>query len=220
MKQKFFALYTLALLLTCSLTADVAKDDLSPSAKSLQKLKEGNIRFSTNHPLYPHQEEARKISVVHGQKPFAIILSCADSRVPPELIFDQGIGDIFVVRAAGNVAGPIELDSIEFAANHLQAPLIVVMGHQHCGAVKAVMANQATFYDIENIAPFIQNAVSQVRGFPGDTLECAVIANAINVADNLFASPVLAKLVSEQKLRIIPAYYDLATGKVVFFENN
>jgi carbonic anhydrase len=105
----------------------------------LQRLKEGNQRYVEDKLIHPDRTSERREALQSKQQPFAIIVGCSDSRVAPEIVFDQGVGDLFIVRVAGNVVGPIELDSIEYAAEYLKSCLIVVMGHQNCGAVDAVM---------------------------------------------------------------------------------
>jgi len=145
----------------------------------------------------------------------AVILGCADSRVPPEVIFDQGLGDLFVVRVAGNVVDDIVLGSIEYAAAHLHTPLIVVLGHFRCGAVGATVAGGELEGHLPGLAAAIQPAVDRVKGLPGDLVDHAVRANARMVADQLESSaPVLAELVEAGRLKIVATCYDLDTGAV------
>jgi len=191
------------------------------SKKSLERLIQGNERFMAGNPLYPNQEFERRKETVEKQTPFAIVVSCSDSRVPTEIIFDQGIGDIFVVRVAGNVVGPIELDSIEYAADILKSPLIVVLGHQNCGAVKAILEMEKTGVyseDIQNIVPFIQPAIQESKGKAGDPLANAITANINNVVNYLNETEILAKLVRENKLEIVGGYYTLEKGKIEIFK--
>ena len=144
-----------------------------------------------------------------------MILGCADSRVPPEVIFDQGLGDLFVVRVAGNVVDDIVLGSIEYAAAHLHTPLIVVLGHFRCGAVGATVAGGELEGHLPSLAAAIQPAVDRVKGLPGDLVDHAVRANARMVADQLESSaPVLAELVEAGRLKIVATCYDLDTGAV------
>jgi carbonic anhydrase len=184
--------------------------------EAMKKLIEGNERFVKNHAEHPNQAPATRKELIKGQAPFAVIVSCSDSRVPPEIIFDQGLGDLFVVRCAGNVVGLLELDSVEFGANQLHAPLIVVMGHQNCGAVDATLQGKAKENDIENIAPFIEKAVEVAKKEQGDTLQNAIIANARLCAESLSKNPILKKLIDQGSLKIVPAYYSQTSGKVSY----
>ena len=150
----------------------------------------------------------------------AEILSCADSRVPPELIFDQGLGDIFVVRVAGNVAGDAELGSLEYGAEHLHIPLLVVLGHQHCGAVTAAVEGGEGEGHISALVHLLRPAVEQSKAMPGDRVENAVTVNVNLVVSQLRSStPILSKLVKEGKLRIVGAVYSLETGKVTWLRD-
>jgi carbonic anhydrase len=180
--------------------------------QALDSLKEGNVRFSQGKSLHPNQSEQRRMATQKGQAPFAVIVGCSDSRVSPEIIFDQGIGDVFIVRVAGNVVGPIELDSIEFAAAALHSPLIVVLGHQNCGAVNAVLQGQTK--DIEAIASQIEPAAKQTKNIKKDRLEKTIKVNAQLVVDHLKKTPVLQSLIEKQQLEIVPAYYHFDSGQV------
>ena len=143
------------------------------------------------------------------------ILTCADSRVPPEIVFDKGLGDIFDVRVAGNVAGDDETASLEYAAEHLHVPLIVVMGHTHCGAVSAALEGGTLPGKLPDLMAALRPAVDQSAHEPGDRLDNAVRDNVVHVVEQLRAAkPVLAELVETGKLRIVGAVYSLETGKV------
>ena len=172
----------------------------SPSV-GLQRLIDGNLRYVEDHPTHADHSADRRIDLVQSQTPFAVIVSCSDSRVTPEVIFDQSAGDLFVVRVAGNVVGPIELDSIDYAATVLGSSLILVLGHESCGAVKAVIEKKAE--GIEHVAELIEPAVKKITN-----LEKAVKANAKYVASQLKKKPLL------KKLECKAAYYSIATGKV------
>lgn len=176
--------------------------------QSLTALKEGNQRFLTNQSLHPNRNEESRKETSEKQEPIATILGCSDSRSSPEIIFDQGIGDLFVVRVAGNVVGPIELDSIEYSVIYLKSPLIVVLAHENCGAIKAVM--DGTTKDIEAIARLIKPAVEQTR----PDLESAAKTNAHNVAQQLRKSRVIAKLIKNGSLRVVSGYYNFHDGRV------
>ncbi len=187
-----------------------------PSADAvLAELKAGNARHVAKTYQRPHQTAARQHALESGQSPHCTILTCADSRVPPELIFDKGLGDIFDVRVAGNVAGDDEIASIEYAAEHLHTPLVVVMGHSHCGAVSAAVEGGTLPGKLPALMAAIRPAVDQSAGEPGDRIANAVRDNVVHVVEQLRASkPVLSELVTEGKLRIVGAVYSLETGKV------
>jgi carbonic anhydrase len=194
------------------------EQERSPSAESaLQELKVGNQHHVAHRDVHPHASAARQRELVHGQHPHASILSCADSRVPPEIIFDQGLGDLFTVRAAGNVAGDIEIGSLECAVAHLDTPLLVVMGHQSCGAVTAAVdGGEAIGHTVAFIKPILP-AVEQARKLPGSAIENAIRINVEPVVDQLRTTgPVLADRVAHGKLRIVGAVCALDTGRVAW----
>ncbi len=179
----------------------------------LDRLMRGNKYFvDTGFELLCQKTQDRR-ALISRQEPFAIIVGCSDSRVPPELIFNQGFGDLFVVRVAGNVIGPIELDSIEFSATYLRSSVILVLGHENCGAVEAVI--EGTTKDIENVAALIAPAVEgQRKRDPENLLEASTKANARRMRDYLLKSPVIKKLVSNRKLEVYAGYYHQKTGLV------
>lgn len=185
------------------------------SDAAFQKLLDGNKRYIDNESIAPSDLEEKREETSIKQMPFAVVVGCSDSRVAPEIVFDQSIGDLFVVRVAGNVIGPIELDSIEFAADKLTTPLIVILGHQRCGAVSAVLSGHGE-KDIESIAPYIQEAVDETKNKPGDPLVNAIKANVMHGIKELKKSRTIAALLKAKKLKIVGAYYDLETGKVEF----
>lgn len=186
--------------------------------EALKELKAGNERFAKGKSTHHNQSMKRVKEVVAGQKPEAVILGCADSRVPPEVIFDEGIGDLFVVRVAGNVAEPATTGSVEYAAEHLHVPLIVVLGHHKCGAVKATAEAHGTAEgNIGEIVKELQPAVAAAKANPAKRglVDDAVHENARLVAGQLVSeSKVLEHLVHEGKVKIVTAVYDLDTGKV------
>lgn len=184
-----------------------------------QALLEGNRRYVAGTPLHPHQTIDRRNEVTAGQHPFAIVLSCSDSRVPVEILFDQGIGDIFVVRTAGNIVDDIAIGSIEYAAEHLHVPLLVVLGHQKCGAIAATAGGGEAPGHIASIVQVLNPIVEGVRGQPGDIVENAVHANVRHIVAMLRScQPILAHLVQEGHLKIVGAYYNLETGAVSLVE--
>ncbi len=198
---------------------------MASPAEALSQLKEGNRRFAEGQAMAPRQDRSRREEVAGGQAPFAAVLGCADSRVPPEVIFDQGLGDLFVVRVAGNVAGAMERGSLELAATELGVKLILVLGHASCGAVSA--AAQAV--DSAELAPSeaLQGVVDAVRpaldAGPGPSdggagrLALAEDENVRRSVRELRASPVLGGLEQEGAVRLIGAKYDPAGGQVTFF---
>lgn len=194
--------------------------------EALTLLKEGNVRFMAMKMQHPNVSAARRDAVAaHGQKPFAAVLGCSDSRVPVELIFDRGIGDIFVIRVAGNVViGPDVIGSAEYAAEHLDVPVLVVLGHTGCGAGKAAIAAAPMDGSMRDITAKIQISVDRVKlehpELKGVALENAVIkANVLQgKKDLLSASEELRKLTDEGKLKILTAVYDMETGVVEWGE--
>lgn len=178
-----------------------------PPAESLKRLMDGNQRYMNDQLLYPNHSSDRRGEIAAKQKPFATILGCSDSRVAPEIIFDQGLGDLFIVRVAGNIVGPVELDSLEYSVKYLGASLILVMGHEACGAVTAVMDGNTA--DIEAVAKLIEPSIKGAK-----TAEDAIRANAKAVAAYLRQSPVLKKYIDEKSLEIVSAYYDMGPGSV------
>lgn len=190
--------------------------------EALAELKDGNARFVAGKHESPNLTMERVKEVVAGQHPEAVILSCADSRVPPEVIFDEGIGDLFVVRVAGNVSEPASLGSIEYAAEHLGVPLVVVLGHHKCGAVKATSeAKGKVEGNIGALVKEIAPAVAEAKKRPGKEglVDDAVHANVALVAKQLTSeSKVMSHLVHEGKVKIVTAVYDLETGAIEWGE--
>lgn len=191
-----------------------AAEFVSTPKDALQKLIEGNRRFAQHHPQYPDQSQARLQEVSQIQHPFATVLSCADSRVPVELIFDQGVGDIFDIRVAGNIATPVTIGSIEYAVVLLGTPVLMVLGHERCGAVTAAVKNEALPGQIGSFVKAILPAVDQVKDQPGDAIDNAVTANVHYQIELLKRSPLLAERVQSGELEIVGGRYDLDTGIV------
>lgn len=186
---------------------------LDPDA-ALQKLMEGNQRFIQHHPQYPDQSQARLQEVAQAQHPFATVLSCADSRVPAEIIFDQGIGDIFDVRIAGNIASTEAIGSIEYAVALLDTPVLMVLGHERCGAVTAAVKNEPLPGEISSFVKAILPAVDKVKGQSGDAVDNAVIANVHYQIEQLKRSQLLTERLQSGELKIVGGRYDLDTGEV------
>lgn len=190
-----------------------AGSGLTPDG-ALAKLMEGNKRFVTRRRLNPNQDEVRLTEVAAGQAPFAAILSCADSRVVPEIAFDQGIGDLFVVRVAGNLAITEDIASEEYAVGVLGAPLLMVLGHERCGAVDAALKGGELPGVIESLVFAIRPAIQASKGEPGDRLTNAVKANVRLQVQRLLNSSVISSAVQQGKLKVVGAYYDLDTGNI------
>lgn len=190
------------------------------SSGTLEALLAGNTRFVTGEMKHFHQTVERRSEVAMGQKPFAVIVGCADSRVPPELVFDQGLGDLFVVRCAGNALGDAAMGSIEYAVEHLGAKLVIVLGHERCGAVDAVVKGGELPGHIAAFVPAIEPVVADALRAGGDVLDNAVRLNALHVAHQIETSePILSEFVHEEKLTVVAARYDLDTGEVEWLES-
>jgi carbonic anhydrase len=189
---------------------------------ALARLMAGNARYVAGASKHPHLERERRVAVAAGQHPFATILACADSRVAPELVFDQGLGDLFVVRVAGNVVDDAVLGSIEYSVVHLGAPLVMVLGHQRCGAVTAALEaaeGKSSAEDADTkigaLAALITPAVQAVPANAPDRLDAAIVENARRAAGALISeSAPLRERVAARRLRIVSARYSLDDGKV------
>jgi len=174
----------------------------------------GNRRYVRGEMLHPHQGASRRDAVAGGQNPFAVVVGCADSRVPPEILFDQGIGDLFVIRVAGNVVDDFVLGSVEYAVAHLGTPLVMVIAHTSCGAVTAIVEGGSHDGAIGSLIAAIAPAVEEVRGAPGDLLSNAISRNAERAVEALCASPIVTDARDRGALRVMAACYDLASGTV------
>jgi carbonic anhydrase len=190
--------------------------------QALTRLREGNGRFVAGGARHPDQSENRRKEVVSSQHPYATILSCVDSRVPPELIFDEGIGDLFVIRTAGQVVDHAVLGSIQFGVEELHIPLVLVLGHSSCGAVKATAEalekrTPASGSDIDALVAAIKPSVERAKEERATDLVAATVkANIEAVRTSLAAAPVISDAVRERRLQVVGAQYDLANGKVTF----
>lgn len=213
-----------SLVLSFFLLLSACKEETVTSKSPLEKLMAGNKRFMAGHPIHPDETLARIRDLKKGQNPFAVVMSCSDSRVPPELIFDQGLGDIFSVRTAGNVIGDYELGSIEYAVEHLGCKLIVVMGHENCGAIQAFIENPDThkhLNHIENIIEYIakEDEEKDLPDADKHQVDKAVRANILHGVHYIKNSePILKPLVDQKKVTVIGAYYDLDKGEVVIMD--
>ncbi len=211
--------FSLALLLSLSCTEQQKEVTPDLAEHSVERLLEGNLRFKDNHPLHPDQTLERLRALKKGQQPFAVIVSCSDSRVPPELIFDQGLGDLFVIRNAGNIISDYELGSIEYAVEHLETKLVVVLGHKECGAIGAFIEHKN-----DSLQSHIQNIINYIKLEPeemaiNDTITNyyqqsirANVLHGVNVIEH--SEPVLKEFLHEGKVEVVGMLYDIETGKI------
>ncbi|KAB8145530.1 carbonic anhydrase [Chloroflexia bacterium SDU3-3] len=195
---------------------------VSSPDEALARLVEGNKRFVANTPTNINHSPERRAALASGQAPFATVLSCVDSRVPPEIIFDRGLGDLFTIRTAGHVLDHAVIGSLEFGVAELKIPLLVVMGHEKCGAVKATIETLEKHGkaedDIETLVLGIEAAVEAAKAKGGGLLDTAVHENTVLTVQKLKELPIFASAIQEQKLKIVGARYDLDTGAVVLIE--
>jgi len=205
------ALFSILLLAALASADDHAKPSVGPD-EALARLKAGNLRFAGAAMSAGKPTAARRAETAKGQNPFAIVVGCADSRTTPEIVFDQNIGDLFVVRTAGNLVDDYALGSIEYAVEHLGARLIVVLGHQNCGAVQAALSGGEAPGHIHALVRAIEPAVEAVKGQPGDPLTNAIHENDTLVAEKIRAKAKFGDLAAQ--VRVVEGYYDLHTGKV------
>lgn len=216
-----------ALMMLCCYGGAEVTEKPAPAA-ALAMLKEGNARFAAGNPQRPHQDAARlRLADAESQAKhaYATVLSCSDSRVPVELLFDAGVMDLFIVRVAGNICGPSEAGSIEYGLAHVHTPVLVVLGHSQCGAVTAAL-QQAGHDDhglernippiLARIAPAVAQARAEVPGGDNDSvLTCAIEANLWLAMETLFVeSPAVRELVKQGKVKAVGAIYDIGTGRV------
>jgi carbonic anhydrase len=200
-----------------------------PADEALERLKAGNRRFVANAPTHDASEyHTRRAELAGGQEPFAIILGCSDSRVPAELVFDQGLGDLFVIRVAGNIVAPSQVGSVEFAAARFGTRLVVVLGHSQCGAITATLEElqQPTENQSRNLRAIVDRVRPSVEtvleaygdGDPELLIEAAVRANIRASVNHLrHGSEILEQLIDCHGLKVAGAEYSLATGEVNFF---
>jgi carbonic anhydrase len=216
---RLFAICSFLLLLAISCGRPDLENDSIVTGDPLDRLMLGNKRFMTGYPVHPNETQERIRKLKKGQNPYVVIVSCSDSRVPPELVFDQGIGDIFSIRTAGNVIGDYELGSIEYAVEHLGCKLIVVMGHENCGAVDAYIHQAGEKHEdhIQKLVDYITNEVEekQLPDSLKQNIEFSVLANIRHGVNLLRTSePLIGKMYKEKKLQIVGAVYDLDSGTV------
>lgn len=200
------------------------KPNAYSAQEALQRLKDGNVRFVSGHAVFPTVQKEVLAELAKGQQPYATILGCSDSRVPPELVFDAGFGELFVIRVAGNVLGPSILGTLQYAAQHLHTPLFVVMGHEGCGAVKAAIATK--FHGsrqksrinllLENILPALDGLDGNLP--PDVLMHSAVEANVRLTVRALLETPEAKANLANSNMMLVGAIYDLESGCVRFLE--
>lgn len=206
------------------------RNTLVSAAEALTRLREGNVRFATNvRGADTFLSNMRRAELTSGQRPFAIILGCSDSRVPAEIVFDQGLGDLFVIRVAGNIVAPSQVGSVEFAAARFETQLVVVLGHSQCGAILATLeelqspANQSKNLQsiVDRIRPSVEGLLqTDLRKDLDALVRHAVRANIRASVDHLrHGSQVLEQLIQDGRLRVVGAEYSLETGVVEFFDD-
>ena len=200
-----------------------------PAREAFIRLRDGNRRFAANVRAEASSTQARRIELANGQQPFAIVLGCSDSRVPAELVFDQGLGDLFVIRVAGNIVAPSQIGSVEFAAERFGTRLVVVLGHSQCGAVLATLEElrRPTVSRSPNLTAIVDRVRPAVESLlaaglerdPDALVHQAVRANIRAATDHLrHGSRILEQLIQQEGLLVVGAEYSLETGEVEFFD--
>jgi carbonic anhydrase len=215
MRSLFGSCLAVSILAGVALPAWGSEESGVSAEQALARLMEGNARFTAGRMKHANQSACRREVIATGQRPYAIILGCADSRVPPELVFDEGLGDLFVVRVAGNVADADGIGSIEYAVEHLGVKLVVVLGHERCGAVQAAVKGGEAPGHISMLVAALRPAVKAAGHLPGDAVHNTVQVNAMLTRDQLRNSPpILKELAESGKIKIVAARYSLDSGQV------
>lgn len=216
MKNRIIVLaLLLATIVSCKkeTTPEVVTDK---NETPIEKLISGNKRFIDEKTIHPHQNKKTVLANQDAQHPFAVVLTCSDSRVSPEILFDQGIGDLFVIRNAGNLISDIDMGSIEYAVEHLDAKLIVVLGHTECGAIKAYVGDKNNEYKkhrshIDDIVETIANETEEKQISKENHLDACIVANIKHSLKMIQENPI----VKEKHPKVVPMQYDIHTGKIV-----
>lgn len=216
MKNRIIVLaLLLATIVSCKkeTTPEVVTDK---NETPIEKLISGNKRFIDEKTIHPHQNKKTVLANQDAQHPFAVVLTCSDSRVSPEILFDQGIGDLFVIRNAGNLISDIDMGSIEYAVEHLETKLIVVLGHTECGAIKAYVGDKNNEYKkhlshIDDIVETIANESEEKQISKENHLDACIVANIKHSLKMIQDNPI----VKEKHTKVVPMQYDIHTGKIV-----
>jgi len=219
-KYVFISIVALTVLNSCTERSNNEHStQIETNIDPISRLLKGNKRLNENHAEHPDQGVSYIRSLKKGQHPFAVIVGCSDSRVPPELLFDQGFGDLFVIRTAGNVIGDYEIGSIEYAVEHLHSPLVVVLGHQNCGAISAYTEhlNDSVPGHIQHLIDYIKDETEEksIDKNSQTFLQESILANirhGVNVLNT--SEPIIKKLVDEKKVRVVGAIYNLDNSTV------
>jgi carbonic anhydrase len=230
LKSLHVVLWLLLFAVSCDDRPGIGKLDTAAGgavpAAPLEILQAGNERFVSGHPIHPDETLERIRELKKGQHPFAVVVSCSDSRVPPELIFDQGLGDIFSIRTAGNVIGDYELASVEYAVEHLGARLVVVLGHEDCGAVKAYLEDTSNVHTpghIKSLVEYIRQEEEE-RQLPPHERNNPAFAVKANVQHGVHyleqSMPVLKPMADKGAITVMGGLYDLDNGKVSFLSDD
>lgn len=214
--MKNFLLILVMLLFSTNVLASDSNN--LTAAAALEKLKKGNERFAAFKMKHPDEFRMRRTELIKGQHPFVAILSCSDSRVPTEIVFDQGLGDIFVIRNAGNVMDEHVLGSIEYAVEHLGVNLVVVLGHESCGAVAAAMSSTKETDAIESLKKAIEPACCECKKENKYSYENVIKKHAKLNVENLLKDKEFNEYIQKHNVKIISAYYHLDTGLVDFLD--
>jgi len=212
------AIATVSIAITHAVIAAVSAPTMSAD-EALKLLLDGNQRFVAGKLEHPNQTPERRAEVAKGQHPFASVLACSDSRTPPEIIFDRGLGDIFTVRVAGNVADKVVIESLDYSVKHLGVRVVMVLGHRRCGAVIAAVAGHEEEGDVGPMLSELRPAVEASKGMAGDPVENAVRENVKLVIKNLATSEELSAMVKSGDLKIVGGIYDLDTGTIEMLKN-
>lgn len=210
-------LLTMAIMFSATQVLAIEPPNL-PAAVGIQRLKDGNYRFETYQMKHPNQQKLRRDKLVNGQHPFAIILSCSDSSAPPEIIFDQGLGDIYVIRNLGNTLDEKVIENIDYAVHKYGINLVVVLGHEYCNAIGDALKEEIKHPAIANLKTSIQASVTKCTENKTYTYENVIKAHAKDEAINIMENKNISDYIKKHDLKVIPAYYSVRTGKVEFPE--
>jgi carbonic anhydrase len=197
--------------------------DLKPldkkNATIIEQLMHGNERFSAGHPRHPDESIKHRAKVASGQHPKAIVVTCSDSRLSPELIFDQGLGDLFVIRTAGNIISEMEMGSIEYAVEHLGAKHLIIMGHENCGAVQALLESVPAPGHIHSIVDSLSVEKEMQHALAHHNMEEAVVANVIHQMSAITSDPLFLEKKENTPLHVLGLLYSMSSGKVSIIDS-
>jgi carbonic anhydrase len=205
-------------LFSCGQRSNPNKDN---KKTALEKIMAGNARFASVHSIHPDESARRTKEISHEQHPMAVVIACSDSRVSPELVFDEGLGDLFVIRTAGNIIGEAEFGSVEYAVEHLKVPLIIVMGHERCGAVQAMIDGEHPSGHLQSLIDSLRNE-EEIKAIPlsdAHRMEHCVLANIHHGVNSLIKnSSIIREKVADKSLKVVGAHYDLDDRKVTLVQ--